>query len=101
MKEAHHISDLSSHLFWDVNRDNLSFDKSAQYLIERVASLGDLKDWQLIRAVYGDEKIKGVILNMRYLDEKSLHFYSLVYGIPQEDFRCYKLKLLGGRPFPF
>ncbi len=95
------ISDLSAHLFWDVDRSKLSFEKSSQYLIERVAYLGDLNDWLMIRNVYGEQKIKQVILNMRYLDDKSLHFYSLVFSIPKVSFRCYKQKQSGKTPLPF
>ncbi|MEM8524955.1 MAG: hypothetical protein AAGG68_09940 [Bacteroidota bacterium] len=95
------ISNLSSHLFWDVDHAQLSFEKSAIYLIERVAYLGNLKDWLLLRDVYGNEKLKEVILNMRSLDDKSLHYYSLIFNIPKEAFRCYKNKQLQGIPSYF
>ena len=50
----------------------------------RVAQLGKLKDWLLIRNIYDDEKLKKVIMNMRYLDKKSLHFYAQIFGRPIE-----------------
>ncbi len=99
--KKYQISDLSVHLFWDVDISNLSFEKSAQYLIERVAYLGDLSDWLIIRSVYDERRIKQVILNMRYLDERSLHFYALVFDVPKESFRCYKLRQSGKIPLPF
>ena len=101
MEKEYKISDLSAHLFWDVDKNNLSLDKGSRYIIERVAYLGGLRDWLLIRKIYGEEKIKDTIMNMRYLDEKSLHFYSFIYGIPKEKFRCYKLRLSGQVPSPF
>ncbi len=101
MKKTYKISDLSPHLFWDVDRSKLTFEKSSQYLIERVAYLGDLEDWLLIRKIYGDEKLKEVILKMRYLDDKSIHFYSQIFDSPKEKFRCYTLKQSGIIPSPF
>ena len=101
MEKEYKISDLSKHLFWDVDRSRLSLAKSSHYIIERTAFLGGLKDWLLVRKIYGDEKVKKVILNMRYLDEKSLHFYALVFDIPKENFRCYKLRQSGQIPMPF
>ena len=101
MKNNYKISDLSPHLFWDVDREKLTFEKSSQYLIERVAYLGDLKDWLLLRKVYGIEKLKEVVLNMRYLDDKSIHFYSEIFEIPKEKFRCYIQKQSGQIPSPF
>ncbi len=92
MEKDYKISDLSAHLFWDVNRNNLSIEKSSHYIIERVASLGSLEDWLLIRKIYGEDKVKEVILNMRYLDEKSLYFYATIFNISLEKFKCYTLR---------
>ena len=100
-KHQYTIDDLSPHLFWDVDRSQLSFSKSAVYLIERIAFLGDLSDWQLLRGVYGDKRLKEVLLNVRFMDDKSLHFYSLIFDIPKEQFRCYKLKQLNLTHSPF
>ncbi len=101
MKEKYHISDLSTHLFWDVDKSKISLEKSVQYIIERVAYLGGLKDWLMIQKIYDNETVKKVILNMSYLDVKSLHFYAQVFDIPKERFKCYKLKQSGQTPSPF
>ena len=103
MKEEkqYQISDLSPALFWDVDQSKLSWESSASYIIERVAQLGDLTDWQIIRQIYGDEKLKCEIVEMRYLDEKSLNYYAEIFNLTLEDFRCYKLRQLGMTPFPF
>ena len=95
------VSDLSPHLFWDVDSKTLDFRKDSDYIIDRVALLGGLEDWQILRRVYGDKKIKSVILGMKYLDDKSLHFYSLIFNTPKERFRCYKLRQSKKIHFPF
>ena len=101
MNKNYTISDLSPHLFWDVDKSKLSLEKSGHYIIERIALLGGLKDWLIIRNIYGDSKLKEVIVNMRYLDDKSLHFYAQVFNIPKNNFRCYKLKQSNLRPSPY
>ena len=100
-EKSYKVSDLSPVLFWDVDRSKLSWDESERYIIERVAHLGALKDWLIIRKIYGDTRLKEVITTMRYLDEKSVIYYAEIFGIPLEKFRCYRLRQLGRIPFPF
>ena len=95
------VSDISPVLFWDVNKEKLDWEKDARYIIERIAYLGDFKDWLIIREVYGSERIRDVILNMRYLDEKSTNYYAELFRLPLEKFRCYRLRQLNRIPFPF
>ncbi|MFT5385977.1 MAG: hypothetical protein ACI81W_003389, partial [Saprospiraceae bacterium] len=38
------ISDLSSYLFWDVDKSKLDFEKSSVFLTERVLEYGLMKD---------------------------------------------------------
>ena len=101
MKKQVKISDFSKHLFWDVDRDKLSLENSNQYIIERIAYLGGLKDWLLIRKIFTNEYLKTVILNMRYLDEKSLHFYAQIFDVSKDQFKCYKLRQSSQIPLPF
>jgi len=100
-KKQYKITDLSPHLFWDVDSRKLCLEKGSRYIIERVAYLGNLEDWLFIRKYYGEEKLKEVILDMRYLDEKSIHFFAQIFDVSKESFRCYKLRQSGRIPFPF
>lgn len=100
-EESYKISDLSAALFWDVDQSKLSWDESSHYIIERVAQLGDLRDWIIAREIYGDDRLKEVIKMMRYLDEKSLNYYAELFNLSLTDFRCYRLRQLGQIPFPF
>jgi hypothetical protein len=98
---GYQVSDLSPDLFWDLDKTKLSFRNNAVYIIERVAYLGKLEDWLIIRKIYGDERIRNVILQMRYLDEKSLNYYAEIFDLSPEDFRCYRLRQSGKTHFPF
>ena len=83
---------FSSHLFWDVDRSRLDLDEHSQFLIGRVLQYGYFSDWQTLVKLYGFEKIKESLLEIRFLDDISLHFASNLFSIPLEKFRCYTTK---------
>lgn len=86
------IYNFSSHLFWDVDRSKIEIDEHSQFLIGRVLQYGYFKDWQTLVKLYGFEKIKESLLEIRFLDDISLHFASNLFSIPLEKFRCYTTK---------
>ncbi len=81
--------DLDISLFWDVEFENVDYDKYSQFIINRVLLRGDIKDWQEIKFYYGIERIKQEILQMKYLDERTLNFCSIYFNISKIDFKCY------------
>ena len=87
------VNNFSSHLFWDIDRSKLDLDEHRQFLIGRVLQYGYLKDWQTLIKLYGFEKIKESLTELRFLDDISLHFASNFFSIPLEKFRCYTTKL--------
>lgn len=91
MKKENNInsSDFSKHLFWDVNRETIDFEKSKAFVIERVLSHGLLTDWNLLKDLYGKETIHRIVLQLRYLDKYSLHFCAAYFKEPLNRFRCY------------
>lgn len=92
MKLVSDISNLSAHLFWDVNRNNCSLEKNKKFIIQRVLEYGLISDWKIINNFYGIEQIAEVTKNMKDLDEKSISFISFLAKIPKEQFRCYTIK---------
>ncbi len=86
----HTIADFSPHLFWDVDPSKLELERSAAFIIERVLEYGLMEDWNLIKRVYGLERIKDVSLNIRSMDKVTLSFVSTFFGIDKTLFRCYK-----------
>jgi len=81
--------DLPKRLFWDTNMENLDWDTHARFVIERVVQYGYISDWIAIKRHYGLKKIKTELLQSRYLDKKTLNFFSLYFNIPKTKFRCY------------
>ncbi|MFH2143332.1 MAG: hypothetical protein ABIJ97_12985 [Bacteroidota bacterium] len=81
--------DLNISLFWDVEYENVDYDKYSQFIINRVLLRGDIKDWQEIKSYYGVERIKKEIVQMKYLDERTLNFCSMYFNISKTEFKCY------------
>ncbi len=91
-KRAHSntpIQSFSDHLFWDVNKNKLDIDKSKKTIIQRVLNYGLIKDWNLLKELYGIDEIARTSINLRELDLKSATFISLLSSIPIENFVCY------------
>jgi hypothetical protein len=86
--------ELSRTLFWDVDYESLDFDKNAAYIVERVLNRGSVQDFKSILKFYGFDQLKNIVLNLRYLDKKALHFSSAFFNVPLQKFRCYTEKQL-------
>lgn len=88
------ISDFSQHLFWDVDLDGFDFQKHKVHLIHKVLEYGYIKDWNLVKEIYGLQTIKEVSLNLRSLDAVTLSYLAAIFNIDKTEFRCYKHKQL-------
>lgn len=92
MSKKINIRDLSPHLFWDVERDRLDFEKNRELIIKRTLDYGLMSDWRIVRAYYGIEEIAKTAMNIRDLDIRSASFVALLSGISIEKFLCYTTK---------
>ncbi len=94
MKKKITISDFSKHLFWDVDLNGFDFEKHDQWFSQRVIEYGNWEDWNLLKKLYGLERIKELALQFRTLDAISLSYLAAIFNIDQSEFRCYKHKQL-------
>jgi len=92
MQEKIKIESFSEHLFWDVDRNKLDFEKNKQFIIERILDYGLINDWNIIYNYYGIKKIAKISTKLRNLDKKSISFISTLSKIPKENFLCYTMK---------
>lgn len=99
--EAHSISELSPHLFWDVDVARLDWEGSQKYIVEKVALHGGERDWFIVRDVYGFDAMRKIILGIRDMDDKNLNFYSRIFETPLNLFRCYIHRPLQARHTPY
>ena len=77
--------DLPKKLFWDVKFDSIDWDQNAPFVIRRVSQRGTLNDWNQIVAHYGLEKVKEELLKTRFLDNRSLSLFSLLFKKNSDD----------------
>ena len=92
---------LNKRIFWDVNFETLDYDAKGNFVIERVFERGDVEDIRQCRKYYGGKKITEVLLNAKYLSERSMYLAAAVIDKPITDFRCYKLRQLNPALYPY
>ncbi len=80
---------IDKSLFWDVEIDNVDYNKYARHIINRILLRGNINDWLEIKKFYGTDKIKNEVVNMKYLDKRTLNFCSFYFNIPKNNFKCY------------
>ncbi len=88
------IEDFSPILFWDVDIEMFDLQTHKKHLIHKVLEYGSMKDWNLIKDLYGMEAIKETALTVRSLDAVTLAFVSNLFQIDETKFRCYKHRQL-------
>ena len=87
----HHLNiskDLNHNYFWDVEINNLHPEKSKRLIIERVFSLGSVKEIKMIINYYGKDQVIHTLKNINYLDPKTLNFVAKLFNIPLKEFKC-------------
>jgi len=80
---------FSRRIFWDVNFDTLDYDGKAGFIIERVFERGDVPDIRACRRYYGDDKIREVLTNAKWLSLKTIYLAAAVLDNEITDYRCY------------
>lgn len=88
-------------IFWDVNFENLDYDKKANFIIERVFEQGDMSDIRNCRIYYEDEKVTEALLNANFLPKVTMYLVAAVIDRPLEEFKCYKLRQSNPGLFPY
>ena len=86
--KADSLGNLRNSLFWDVNPKQLNAEKDAEFIIGRVLDLGNLKEWRLIKRLYGKGRIADIARNHVFADFKSANFWSLILSVPADQLKC-------------
>jgi hypothetical protein len=94
MEKSNFLGKLSQYLFWDCNADMLDPNNDKKLIVERVFTQGTENDERELFNYYGKETIKNTVLEIKYFDKKTLNYLSIIFGIPKENFRCYRKSLL-------
>jgi len=79
-------------LFWDTDITRLDADRNSRLIIERVFTRGTIPEFSQVIQYYGENELKRIIINVGFLDNKTLNFASQVLKISKNEFLCYKKK---------
>jgi hypothetical protein len=80
---------LHKRIFWDTDFDKINYDKSYRSVIERVFERGDVEDIRTVRRYYGDEQVKKVLVECKYLPEIKIYLAAAIFNEQPENFKCY------------
>ena len=83
---------FSKGCFWDMKMEDIDFEEAKKYIISRVLSNGNSDDVLKLFAYYGIDTIKSEIVSIKYLDKKTLNYYSIMLNINKNKFRAYHNK---------
>lgn len=72
----------------------MELEKNKRFVIERVIQRGSRKDFDLLLAYFGKEKIKDVVKQLPWLNEKDQAFVHVFFNIPYNEMKCYIRKPL-------
>ena len=96
------MTPFPDHLFWDCDPKSVDPEKHCRFIIGRVLSRGRMDDWNKLRELYGHDRLKSEVVQLRSLDPKSLSFCCAYFELNKEDFRCYsKTPSLSPKPSSF
>ena len=89
MPQMKELPQFNRRIFWDVNFDGLDYVQKSTFIIERVFERGDVPDIRACRRFYGDQKIKEVLTNAKWLSLKTICLACAVLDNELTDYRCY------------
>lgn len=85
----HKVTDLSKHLFWDVDMASIDIIEDDQFIISRILENGVLSDWKIALDTYGLSHVNEVTKNIRSLNMVSVHFMAFLTSTPLNQYRCF------------
>jgi hypothetical protein len=83
---------LSKRAFWDVDFESLDFQQHKAFIIEKAYDRGSWKDMKWCVNEYGEEEVKNALKNARSLRHEVVRLTSVLFDIPEIEFRCCKLR---------
>lgn len=80
---------IKKRVFWDVDVNELDFEKDRFYIIEKVMNYGVWSDFLELLKFYGKDTIKNEIIKSSYLKKDVLAFICLYFDLQPNQFECY------------
>ena len=84
---------LDKRYFWDIDfRSGKAVSK--RLVVERIFNFGTIAEIALVMRCYGSGEVEKILLNLNFLDPKTLNFVSKYFKRPKREFKCYTRRQL-------
>jgi hypothetical protein len=84
---------LKQSYFWDIDLTP-GKNVSKRLVIERIFNFGTLAEMTFVIRYYGREDVEKTLINLNFIDPKTLNFVSKYFNRPKKEFRCYTKRRL-------
>jgi len=84
---------LKQSYFWDID---ITSGKviSKRLVIERIFNFGTIAEIAFVIRYYGKEEVEKILLNLNFIDPKTLNFVSKYFNRSKKEFRCFTRRQL-------
>ena len=90
--KEHPDAKINPSLLREYDLSNFDFQLMRNVVVQRVVERGWPADWYATLNMYGENGMKTIIKSLPYLNDKDMHFVSLLFEIPLSEMKCYKKK---------
>ncbi len=92
---------ISKKAFWDVRFEDLNYEKSSLFIIQKVFNYGSWEDQIAVLKYYGTQRVKTEIVGASYLRKPVLSFLCTILDLKKTDFTCYIKQQLNPIPWNY
>jgi hypothetical protein len=92
---------ISKTAFWDIAFEQLDYEKSSLFIMQKVFNYGTWNDQVAVFSFYGKERVRKEIINAPYLRPTALSFLAVVLELDKTEFKCYIHQQLNPIPWTY
>lgn len=82
---------LSKQAFWDVDMDQIDYEKDMLAIFEKVMYRGTPDDFFTLAKFYGDERIRKEIIHTKNFGPKEINFCCIIFKMEPDDFIYHRI----------
>ncbi len=80
---------ISKTAFWDVNFEEIDFEKNYVFVVDKVFNYGKFNDQLELIRFYGVENIKKMMVQVPYFRKEVFAFICSYFQLNPAEFKCY------------
>ncbi|HUZ61805.1 MAG TPA: hypothetical protein VMU83_23710 [Hanamia sp.] len=92
--KEHLDSTINPSLLWEYDLSHFNYNQMRNIVVQRVVERGWRNDWYAALNIYGITGMRNSIKQLPYLNDKDMHFVSIIFKIPLPEMKCYEKKQL-------